>query len=327
MNIFELPRSIHTKEQSSSKLGWVESWSKMLIPITAIFYAIGLLSINAYLDKIGASEFSLVRYQAALIGIWALVPLLFGVVLTRILLWCARELWTHVRILYRRRHVLTKSELTDQLIRGVNLIVMISAFVLAGTLVARDVPDSEDAWMFFFSSVSIIVFGQLLVWGLTHKPRPTKISPPNSEFEWFTEVAEDPRVWAPYPIIMVLLSAFLYINLFGTYVYPVLPQSIGGAKPRDVQILLAREDTSIATLLGIPTVAGGRLSTPVKLLYLAGDQVYVRVTGESVIQIDRKHINGICIPKVEVNDDESRPTYRLKRQVSSPATLKRVCAH
>jgi hypothetical protein len=246
---------------------------------------------------------------------------LLGAAFTRFLLWVVRELWADARFLYYRRRLLKKSEFSHYLSRLLNNSVVLITAAVSVMVIARWFPDSEDGWTFFFSSMSIVVFGQLLLFGFTHKPLPTKVSPLDSERQWFTEVPdEDIKAWAPYPIMMVSLSAFLYINLFGTLVYPEIPQSIGGARPREVQILFAGEDTSDVRLLGIPTVLGGRLSTTVKLLYLAGDQIYVQANGESVVQIDRKHINGICFAKAEAvgENDNSQPSTTVEVQCARP---------
>jgi hypothetical protein len=92
---------------------------------------------------------------------------------------------------------------------------------------------------------------------------------------------------------LVLLG---YIALFGQFVYPTIPEQIGGGRPRPAQLLFASGGIPAARELGIAVSADAPLSPPLELLWEGEDSLAIGLPGadgRAVVQIANSLVDGI----------------------------------
>ncbi len=84
--------------------------------------------------------------------------------------------------------------------------------------------------------------------------------------------------------------------LFGIWVYPNLAEQWGGGSPQGARVLFSRAGAVEAAHIGLPVVARGQISAPVKLLF-TGDTFYAfEVPSNSqVLEIPKSTVDGLLL--------------------------------
>lgn len=87
----------------------------------------------------------------------------------------------------------------------------------------------------------------------------------------------------------------IYISVFMNFAYPYLPEQFGGGQPRQVQLLVAKDDLPIAKALGISFQPNALLSDPIQLVYEGDKQYILRTSEDQIVQLDKDSVSGLVL--------------------------------
>jgi hypothetical protein len=99
----------------------------------------------------------------------------------------------------------------------------------------------------------------------------------------------------PYYLTVFALVVFLYALFFAGSVYPLIPASLGGGRPRMITLIPAKEGLPVGI---VKDDSSGR-SVPYELLTVT-DRSYLVISdvpNEEAIEIDRMAVQGIVVLK------------------------------
>jgi hypothetical protein len=288
--------SAHAPSQTASTGGTafpLDILLRNLAAVTAVFYVCGFLTTNAYLYRLGVSDFSLLRTRFVLTGALALLPLLQGI------LWAVYtatdvEIFSTGRRLSRRGYLLV---LVD--------VVFLFALYFALFAFAADNDLLTAARLAATLSVLcvVVVLGLLglLVLYRSAERRPISRAlyrgqPGADEHIARRFGVRDVTIDAATMAVLVVVLLLTYLTLFGDRFYAFFPEQIGGGRPRMAQLLVAQSAIPAARQLGLDVDEGDPLSEPVALLWLGEESYVIRLPGANdrpVVQVGRGLIDGI----------------------------------
>src|SRR3954447_8256960 len=75
------------------------------------------------------------------------------------------------------------------------------------------------------------------------------------------------------------LLVLTYIGWFGQHFYPVIPEQLGGGKPRVVQLLIASDAIPAAREIGLAVTQDAPVTHPVELLWHGSETYVIRQFG------------------------------------------------
>ena len=276
----------------ASKLA-VEQLIKSLAAITAVFYVVGFLTTNAYLYKLGVSDFSLLRTRFVLTGVLTVIPLVLALVggiyaavdtaafgglgrtMSRASLWALADI-TVPFVLYFLLFWFVADNDPVTSARDAALLSAICAVIVAAFLAALALFQRSG-----HRPVSHLVYHRKAV-----------------SYERFTGWFGIPDGVVECLIFAVAgpLLLFAYIGVFGDHFYPMIPEQIGGGRPRLVQLLVASDAVPAVRELGLDVTAEGPVSPPVELLWEGEQSMIVRLPApreRTVVQLSRGLVDGI----------------------------------
>ena len=250
----------------------IDSLVRSVATVGALFYVLGFLTTNAYLYKLGVSDFSLLRTRFILTGVLTLAPLVLALIggiyaaldatvygshaglTTRAYLWIlARHRPPVCPLLHalfgrrreRRRHLRPRCRLAQRGLRRHR---------------------AGGCWLHWRCTASRSA-ARSATWHTGEN---------RSRYDRFTE-----RFGVPNAVVETMIFAvagvvlfLVYIGLFGQYFYPRLPEQLGGGRPRMAQILVSGEAVPAVRELGLDVTEDAPLSAPVQLLW-EGEESYV----------------------------------------------------
>jgi hypothetical protein len=261
--------------------------------IAAAFYVIGFLTANSYLYLLGVSDFSLLRTRFILTGVMVMAPLAFALAFgvyaaidaslferraegfNRTWLWIVGDVLLPFTLYFALFAVLAENDAGAALLDAALLSLVCSAIVLIflASLAVYRRADRRPVSRLFYRGDRVVA-------------------------ERFNDRFGIPGGLVEHLVFIIVgtLLALGYIGLFGQRFYPVLPEQLGGGRPRAVQLLIAPDAVAALNRLGIPVEAGDLLTPLVELLW-EGEQSYVVRLPDpdrrSVIQIDQALVNGV----------------------------------
>ena len=264
--------------ERSEKLGRIIQLgevAKLGVVLVGVAYGVGVVISNGYLAGLGIVDFSLLRPQAVLSGLWVMVFFAVGVIaddsVTRAL----------------EMHWITRTQ------RALNAAVALGGALIFyyGALIACHLGlDTGRAviWTSLFASLLIftcvgttIVEGQNAVKEWKRRRSDKIVGPTSAAFFVFHCMN--------ICVALVIFSAF-----FITKFYRFVPQEFGGARPRQVQIAVTDMEASTLRRISVPTT-NDVLDDPVQLVHEGTDDVVILPKVGTVVILPRREILAIRV--------------------------------
>ena len=254
-------------------------------------YVLGLLTVNVYLFRIGASDYSLLRTRFILAGALAIF------FLTLIAMWVA-ALAVAVSALGQTWSLRQTGRWSPSRITGLTLLV---ALLIAGFLVTVAQLRASSPFTLRTSAIAAIngnlawlvtcgVVLPLLVLGIGRWASRRLTGQPTANIEAIAT-----------PILLTfgfLLVLFLVVDFFAASIFPAVPEQFGGAKPKPVTLFLKPTANTLSSLRN-RTPAAATDPVVVRLIW-EGEQGYL-VQGLAepnapYIQIARDQVAAVEYP-------------------------------
>lgn len=289
-----------------SKQG-LEPLVKSLAAITAVFYVVGFLTTNAYLYKLGVSDFSLLRTRFVLTGVLTVIPLVLALMggiyaavdtaafggigrnMSRASLWALADISVPFLLYFLLFWFVADNDpatsARDAALLSALCAVIVAAFLAALALFQRSGHRPVSHLMYRRRSVS---------------------------YERFTGWFGIPDFVVERLVFAVAgpLLLFAYIGVFGDHFYPMIPEQIGGGRPRVVQLLVAADAVPAVRELGLEVTTEEPVSPPVALLWEGEQSMIVRLPPpreRTVVQLSRGLIDGIVTGAVVALPEPEAP--------------------
>jgi hypothetical protein len=210
----------------------IDSLVRSVATVGALFYVLGFLTANAYLYKLGVSDFSLPRTRFILTGVLTLAPLVLALIGG---VYAALDV-----TLYGSHAGLTTRAYLWILIDIAFPFTLY--FVLFSVVAENDVVTSARDAALLSAVCAVIVLAALAALAVYRKSERRPLShlayrgQPGT-YDRFTE-----RFGVPNAVVETMIFAvagvvliLTYIGLFGQYFYPRMPEQLGGGRPRLAQ--------------------------------------------------------------------------------------------
>jgi hypothetical protein len=285
----------------------IETMVRSVAIVGALFYVLGFLTTNAYLYKLGVSDFSLLRTRFILTGVLTLAPVVLALI---------GGIYAALDATLHGSHTGLTSRAYLWILADIALPFALY-FTLFSVVAENDVGASARDAALLSAVCAVLVLALLVSLALYRKSERRPLShlayrgKPVS-YDRFTE-----RFGVPSGVVETTIFAvagvvlFLaYIGLFGQYFYPTLPEQLGGGRPRMAQILVTGEAVPAVRELGLDVTEDAPLSPPVQLLW-EGEESYVirlpRPNNGAVVQIARGLVGGVVTGQVLVHPEGAQP--------------------
>lgn len=298
---FVTPESTPPNEPSEGRVapfaGWpdVEKIGRIAASATVVAYILGLLIVNVYLYQIGVTDFSVLRTRFILTGFLATLPLMALALLVSTSALAVVAFVKHQRTARNRRR--WRSRLTRTALSELILVLSYWTFVIYW-LASSDIKFRSELFGQEDATYELIVLVILLFLSASSNLVDSTV--------YVTEEGEyDPRLW---PLrrrgasIGALLPAgillFVYIDIFASTFYPIIPEQFGGGRPKEAHIVLSEQSTALGTALGFGPATDGPMTRRVDLLWETEHMYVVRGRGApdgNIIQIDRDAVSAVVL--------------------------------
>jgi hypothetical protein len=276
----------------------IETLVRSVAIVGAVFYVLGFLTTNAYLYKLGVSDFSLLRTRFILTGVLTLAPLVLALI---------GGIYAALDVTVYGSHAGLTTRAYLWILADIALPFALY-FTLFSVVAENDVVTSARDAALLSAVCAVIVLALLASLAVYRKSERRPLSHlayrgQSVTYDRFTE-----RFGVPSTVIETMIFAvagvvlFLaYVGLFGQYFYPLLPEQLGGGRPRVAQILVSGDAVPAVRELGLNVTADAPLSPPVELLW-EGEESYVirlpRPHHRAVVQIARGLVDGVVTGEV-----------------------------
>lgn len=271
----------------------LEMLVKYLAAGAAFFYVVGFLTTNAYLYVLGVADFSLLRTRFILTGVLAIIPLapaLLGGV------YAAVDMQVH-----RGEHGLTRRAYL-WILADIVLPFLFYLFLFA-VVAENDLYTSARLAALLSLICAVLVLAILFTVAIYRASGRRPLSylaqrkqPVNYEHFRSKFGVPDAVVEGMVCALVGLVLFLLYLGLFGQFFYPLVPEQMGGGRPRSAQLLIAGDGIEAAQELGLPVSVEAPLSPAVQLLWEGENSYVVRLPApnqRSVVQLARGLVAGV----------------------------------
>jgi hypothetical protein len=276
----------------------IEQLVRSVAVVAGLFYVLGFLTTNAYLYRLGVSDFSLLRTRFILTGVLTLAPLALALVWG---IYAALDLAVYGGERGLSRHA-ALWVLADVAVPFV-LYFLLFAFVAENDVVTA----ARDAGLLSVLCALVVLafLGSLSLYRTSQRRPLSHLIYRNRDvpYERFSA-----RFGVPTTVVETMtfgvggvLLILTYIGVFGHHFYPTIPEQIGGGRPRLVQLLVAADAAPAARELGLDVSAEAPLSPPLELLWEGEESYVVRLPDphqRAVAQIARGLVDGLVSGEV-----------------------------
>ncbi len=250
------------------------SWILKFVGISVGFiYSVGFLVVARYLSRYGVSTFSVLQTQYLVAGVWTVsAPIAFALV-QRTANNFSDKAYSFSSFSFNRRTLVSAMTAVPF---G---LLMAAVAVLIGNFGQR------VTWTLFPRSLALYLLlatSADLVWMSWRVP--------DAAARWWLN-----RHATPYYLTVFALGIVLWSLFFATSVYPSIPSSLGGGKPRTIVFIPGKEGLPVGL---IKDNASGK-SVPYKLLAVT-DRSYVVISldpNEESVEINRDAVQGTIVLK------------------------------
>lgn len=236
-------------------------------------YAIGLVTVNAYLLSLGVSDFSLLRPRFVYAGILVLLSLGITWAFLMLALYTVGEslknLWTHRPALWWGRFV---GVLGWGLVLGG--FTPLAIFVIA----MRVGPSWRDAG----PALALWVAGSVL--GLVMTGAAEGI------------IGSKARL-RELPVTMVFLAGyvFIFLLLFARLIYPAVPEQFGGGRSKPGRLMADPTTVSGLAEIGVSFPGHGSISACIEILFDTAEAYVVRSAKGDVVLVGKSVVKAVLI--------------------------------
>jgi hypothetical protein len=285
----------------------IETLVRSVATVGALFYVLGFLTTNAYLYKLGVSDFSLLRTRFILTGVLTIAPLALALIgglyaaldvtvyggdgglTTRAYLWILLDIAFPFTLYFVLFSVVAENDVITSA-RDAALLSAVCAVIVLAALASLAVYRKSER-----RPLSHLAYrGQ----PVTYDRFTERFGVPNAVVET--------TIFAVAGVVLILA----YIGLFGQYFYPTMPEQLGGGRPRVAQILVSGDAVPAVRELGLDVTEAAPLSPPVELLW-EGEESYVirlpRPHHRAVVQLARGLVAGVVTGEVLVPAEGDDP--------------------
>jgi hypothetical protein len=276
----------------------IDSLVRSVATVGALFYVLGFLTTNAYLYKLGVSDFSLLRTRFILTGVLTIAPLALALIGG---LYAALDVTVYG----------SDGGLTTRAYLWILLDVAFPFalyFVLFSVVAENDVVTSARDAALLSAICAVIVLAALASLAVYRKSERRPLSHLAYRGQPITYDRFTERFGVPNAVVETMIFAvagvvllLTYIGLFGQYFYPAMPEQLGGGRPRMAQILVSGDAVPAVRQLGLDVTEDAPLSPPVELLW-EGEESYVirlpRPHHGAVVQVARGLVAGVVTGEV-----------------------------
>jgi hypothetical protein len=276
----------------------IETLVRSVAIVGALFYVLGFLTTNAYLYKLGVSDFSLLRTRFILTGVLTLAPLALALI---------GGIYAALDVTLYGSHAGLTTRAYLWILADIAFPFALY-FILFSVVAGNDPVTSARDAASLSAVCAIIVLVLLLSLALYRKSERRPLSHlayrgQPVTYDRFTERFGVPNAFVETTIFAVagVVLFLAYIGLFGQYFYPTLPEQPCGGRPRVAQILVSGDAVPAVRELGLDVTEDVPLSPPVELLW-EGEESYViclpRPHHAAVVQIARGLVGGVVTGEV-----------------------------
>jgi len=253
-----------------------ESYANQLVKFAGVavgvIYAIGFLVVARHLSRYGVSSLAVLQLQYLVAGIWTVSPPITFALVQRAAEAFKDHAWRSKPFRWHRA----------LLIPAMTAIPFALSFYVGYLLLGSDASFRFGTFRALYVSYLALAYPADLAW------MSWRISE-NGERWWLNRRA------VPYYLTLFGFGILLWALYFGTSVYPSIPTSLGGGKPRTIVFIPGKDGLPLSI---VKDNSLGR-SVPYKLLAVT-EKSYVVISpvpNEQSIEIDRNAIQGIVVLK------------------------------
>lgn len=294
----------------------VDTATKLIVCFTILFYIVGFITTNLYLQQFSFSDFSLLKPRFILTGSLVVASLILNFLLISV----GYSLFPHYSIKFLFKGNKKFSELGN-IFNALLLIVvpLIACFVFVSKSNANRLSFPN------LLSSSLYLYGINLILGLISViPFLSTVIPRRKLFLPGRKPANlnlrDNYTNLGFLLILYIICGYVYLGLFTQVIYPKIPEQFGGGEPRQVRILFAKEQADTIKQNGIPTCNSDKLksnwSKPVSLLFEGSEHYLLRLDNtRPPIQLRKTTVIGLELISEKYNQKQKLadcPSYLTK---------------
>jgi hypothetical protein len=246
-----------------------------------LIYSVGFLVVARHLSRYGVSTFSVFQTQYLIAGVWTISPPIAFALVQRSAERFKDKAYSVSKVSWSRYALVSAAiGLPFGLLCAASIVLLGSVEGFSWSLAAR-----------LWGSYLLLAYPADLAWMSWRVPEEAA--------RWWLN-----RHAIPYYLTVFTLGILLYALLFGGSVYPLIPASLGGGRPR--RIVLIPVNGGLPK--GIVKDNGSGRSVPYELLTVT-DKSYVLISpspNEESIEIGRESVEGIVVLK----EDHAPPPIR-----------------
>jgi hypothetical protein len=284
------------EQEKPASSGLVLDWEKagkVGAAIVGLLYVVGLLTVNTYLYRIGAAEFSLLKAQYIYTGALTLAPILFCSLSPAYAYFVVRSpafskvldsdpgrsgfQWSFLRLVAS-----PYSRWFNGIVFALLPLVALVPFVdPAEGLPGRIWTSVQMYWV--SAATGLIAFGLFVVLSAkqsAEKKHKSKVPKPVVAFG---------------ALVFFVGYTSWYLSLFTTHIYTNVPGQFGGGQPAMNRLVFFADKASVALDLGIQMPEGSTLSAPVSLLFETDKSYVVLVDGKRVVRLSKDLIAAVQV--------------------------------
>lgn len=262
----------------------LETVARTLAIFGIALYVLGLLVVNTYLFKIGASDFSLIRTRFILTG--ALAAICIAIVAIWVMAYKVAIESVAMSLSSRKQHATWVQRI------GVPASQVLTLVVLTGFVITRLAASGSEIHSSLFDAVgndsdllliTLFLVPGILIISVFIDRRPGDDLPSQVHL-----------ALVPFGVMGALLLAFWAIDFFAGTIFPVVPEQFGGGRPKQVQLIM-KPDAALLPYLR-PTASAVSQPITVNLIWEGESSFLVGGMAQSdgpFVQIARDQIAAV----------------------------------
>jgi len=255
-----------------------EIGGKLVFGSIAICYLMGLMVVNIYLNNFGVYSPTLFRLSYIAAGAWSLIPIalmLVAVILISGVLIQVPKIDSFFRKLSGEQKDMDRADSVFSLFIALALLAVV---VIAALIVRKSIDNAGFTGSLFAGEVKATV-ASIVLYGVVLGPLLSYLLP--SRISRFSTIS--------LTVVMLGLVSFGHAYEFAKSVYGNIPASLGGGKPKEVQLVLdlSNNDREFLSNLGVTFQSDRSNITNNVSLLLATEEEYVLL-----ISVKESDLNG-----------------------------------
>ena len=276
MDIEDIPAPAPPEPDSPKAGDALELVSKAIITLVGLCYAIGLVVRNIHLSRYGYYTVGLLELNYIMAGVWALLPMILGVLLLNLLsflFFIDGEARPHVR-----REKKAKRTGYDIFVNVFLSVGVTASFIF----IAHKYLALPLSW----GLIGITILG---IFALYFLAATAYFSIRPSGFNFSTRL-----IFATFGVILL----GLYLSLFARRHYNDIPAGVGGGRPELVRLVSAEESKPHLLTSGIGFAGNENVSEPTEMILATGEEIVIRARSSgSIVAVPRDAVKALIFER------------------------------